>query len=124
MPTDEKTITQEVAPITAVVIGGTGDSPLPKDKALATTPHGQPNIIVQVVTPFMAILIRAVSMFCTTLLSIVTVAMPTGLIPASTFGELLWKSASFAVAATVLDLFRNVITLFGKLERDYPLLRV
>ena len=117
--------TQNTTPPVAISIIGTGDGgvhPTP-DKTIAVTPDHQPNLLVQVVTPIVAITVRAINLFLVAFSAALTVAGIGGdkILPvadmehAITLG--LWMGLSAAGVGTV----KNLITVFGRLEGKYPL---
>lgn len=125
----------QIAPVRALVIGnahvmGEPDEPAPPKVGLAIaqphtfeTPAGQPNIIIQVVTPLAALVVRVLVVFLQTLLGLLTAGMTTTIIPATDFRDLVVKCASLSIAAAGICLLQNLITLFSKLEQRFPLLR-
>ncbi len=122
MPDPEKVM--PIPPMMATVIGsGTGDggSPLP-DRTVLVTPDHQPNVIVRVVQPVVAIMIRAINTFLTTMVGVLTAEATTNVIPWSTFEDMVAKAALVALAPTALGLLKDCITVFGKLEQKYPLM--
>lgn len=123
MPDDPKmTTSRPVAPVIATVIG-TGDTSRLPSGTLAVTPDvHQPNVVVKVVQPIAAILIRFVNSFLTSLLGIVTGAMVSDVITASDFLHLVYKCAGLAVAGAGMGLLKDLITVFGKLEGKFPLI--
>lgn len=121
MPDEEKTQTIPIAPMTVTVISGTADgAPIPTGTVVPTPDH-QPNLIVQVVTPIAAILVRFVNSFLTALLGILMGAMTSDVIEAHDFVHLVYKCAGLAVAGAGVGLIKDLITVFGKLEGRYPL---
>jgi hypothetical protein len=119
------------APVTIAIVGtgaatGGGVAPTP-DGTTAQTPAGQPNLLVTVVSPLMAIAVRFGHVFLTTLLGLVGAAMTpmgdvltTG-IPAGDFTDVVWRCAGLALPAAGVGLIRDLITVFGRLEGRYPL---
>lgn len=122
MSDDSKmTVSRPVAPV-AVTMIGTGDSGhLPSGTVAFTTDPNQPNVIVKVVTPIAAVLIRFVNTFLTALLGILMGAMTSNVIQASDFLHLVYKCAGLAVAGAGVGLLKDLITVFGKLEGKFPL---
>ncbi len=121
MPDPEKTETTPIQPMTVTVISGTGDgAPIPSGTVMATPDH-QPNLIIQVVGPIAAILVRFINTFLTALLGILMGAMTSNVIQASDFIHLVYKCAGLAVAGAGVGLLKDLITVFGKLEGKYPL---
>ena len=120
--TTKVTLSRPVEPITVTMVG-TGDGRAMPSGVEATTPGAnQPNIVVNVVGPVMAISIRFVNTFLTSLLGILTGAMATDVIPASDFFELLWKCAGLSVAGAIVGLIKDCITIFSRLEQKNPLI--
>lgn len=120
--TDElepKLSTIEIQPVQAVIIG-TGDGTV---KQVIETPAGQPDLIVTYIGPVLAILVRFVNTFLTILVGLVSAGMTTNIIPAHDFVELVWKCAQLSVAGAGFGLLKDLVTVFGKLEQKFPLLR-
>lgn len=117
--TDEKR-TVEVLPPVPVTIVGTGDGLVPGTKA--TTPPDQPNIVVNVVQPVVALLIRALNVYAGSVAGLVTVGMTSTELPAADFTHLLLKCAGLAIAPTVVLMIKDVVTITAKLEQKFPLL--
>lgn len=110
-------------PVTVSIIGGTGDGTVMG--TVAVTPHDQPNLVLNVVSPLVALVVRFGNVFATTLLGLLTAAIsPAGakLLGAHDFGTLLFNCASLALAPACVDLLKNLVTIFGNLEHKYPLL--
>lgn len=117
MPIDDKVA--PVAPVTVTMIG-TGDGSIQKD-TIATTPGAQPNLIITVVGPFRAILIRFLNAYFTMLVGLVGAGLTTNVIPASDFWHLVLSCAQLSIAGAGLGALKDVVTVFGKLETKYPL---
>ncbi len=115
----------KIAPIPMMpvtVIGGTGDSGAPLTTGTtAQTPDHQPNLVIKVVSPVVAIVIRAINTFLTTLVGTITAEVTTNVIPWTTFEEMVTKAALVALAPTALGVLKDCITIFGKLEQKFPL---
>jgi hypothetical protein len=106
-----------------VAVVGVGDSSRLTSGAVAETKGlHEPNIVAQVIPPAMALAIRFVKTFLTTLVGLMAAGSSSGLIPAHDFWDLILKCASLSVGAAVADLLKNVVTVFGKLENKYPLI--
>ena len=101
--------------------GGGGGAPIPSG-TMATTPDHQPNIIVKVVTPLAAIVIRFSNAYLTALVGLVTVGLTSDAIPAADFAHLVVKCAGLSLAGPGVALLKDVITILGNLEKKYPLL--
>lgn len=121
---DDKTTTTTIEPIKVAMIEGTGNgSPIPSGSVIATPDH-QPNIIVQVVTPIMAITVRFGNAFFVSMVGLLTAAMtPAGghLLYTSDFMHLMETCASLSLPIAGLGLVKDLVTVFGKLEGRYPL---
>ncbi len=124
-PEPEKTVVAPVKPLEVTMIGtGDGGVPIPSG-TIATTPDHQPNLIVNVVGPLAAILVRFVNLYLTTLVGLVAAGMtPAGssLLKTGDFYHLVLTCASLALPGAALGLIKDVVTVFGRLEQKYPLL--
>lgn len=120
--TDEQMKVAPIAPVTVTLIGsGTGDgSPIPNNSMLRTPDH-QPNIIVKVVTPLAAVLIRFVNAYATVWVGLVTVGLTTDELPAADFAHLAWKCAGLSLAGPIVSAVKDCITILGNLEKKYPI---
>jgi len=112
-------------PTVSVTLVGTGQSanPIPKGTE-AVTPNHFPNVVVNVIGPFVAISVRFANLFLTTLLGLVAAAMtPAGgkLLYGSDFVHTVLVCASLALPGAGIGLLKDLITIFGRLERAYPL---
>lgn len=103
-------------PITVNVIG----NELPQHTE-ALTPDHKPNLIVNMVSPALAITIRFVNAYVTTLLGLVTVGVTTDAFPAPDFLHLVIKCLGLSLAGPAVALLKDVVTILGRLERKYPL---
>lgn len=108
----------KLAPVQPEVVTVIGNQP---SGTVIVTPDHQPNIVVNVVTPIIAIASRFITSFLTALLGILTGAMATQVITATDFLHLVYKCAGLALAGAVIGLIKDLITVFGKLEGKYPL---
>lgn len=117
----QKTAPMPLEPVQALVIGSTGDGGTVQKTI--QTPDGQPNIIIQVVSPMLAILVRFVNSFLVMLVSLVSAGMTTNIIPAKDFWDLVVKCATLSVAGAGLGFLKDLVTVFGNLEKKFPLLR-
>lgn len=124
MEDETKVVPQAIAPVVVTMVGtGTGDggAPIPSG-TVAKTPDHQPNLVVQVVTPLAAVLIRFANSYLTTLTGLVTVGLTTDVLPAVDFAHLVVRCAGLSLAGPVVGLIKDVITLLSNLEKKYPLL--
>ena len=120
--TDKKAEATTLEPVTVTVIGTKADD-IPTSGTVAVTPKAsQPNLIVNAVTPLVAIAIRCINVYVGTLLGILSGAMTTDVIPSADFAELFVKCAGLAVAGTVVLTLKDVGTVLSGLEKKYPLL--
>jgi hypothetical protein len=122
---DQKTEPLEPVAVTVVDTGHAPDVTL-KTGTVAATPGTQtPNLIVTVVGPARAILVRFVNQFLTTLVGLVGAAMtPAGaaVLPATDFYHLVLNCAALSVAGAGFGALKDLVTIFGRLESKYPLL--
>ncbi len=116
---------EPIAPVSVTIVG-TGDGSIPIEKGLvAVTPDHQPNLVVNVVSPLVALAVRFGNVYGTVLLGLLGAAVtPSGahILGAGDFGHLLENCASLSLAPAVIDLIKNLVTIFGRLESKYPLL--
>jgi hypothetical protein len=92
---------------------------------IAITPPGIPNLIITVISPVIALLVRFAFTFGTQFVGLLTAAMtPDGgrLLNTGDFLHLLVTCASLSLPGAILDLAKNAVTLTKKLEGKYPLL--
>lgn len=130
----EKSSTEPIANLTVPIIGvrteGTG-TPL-VDGQVIVTPDHQPNLVMQIVGPVTALLVRNVYLYLKSLLGTLTTTMGTAVIPtggnpvleamhALTFVQLLVTAAGLAVAPTAIGILGDLITIFSGLEKKFPL---
>lgn len=123
-----KIATEVIPPIPVSIIAThneeTPGAPL-KQGVTATTPDHQPNLVVNIVTPLMAVLVRFVNQFLTTLVGLVGAGMtPAGgkLLQATDFYHLVLTCAGLSIAGAGFGLIKDLVTVFGRLENKYPLL--
>jgi hypothetical protein len=117
--------TTEPRPVEPVKIAmvGTGDgSRLPTGTIATTEGEHEPNLIVKVVTPALAIAVRALNTFFTVMSGAVSGIGVTNVIPFSDFTDLLRKAAVVAVFAVLIGVIKDCATIFGRLEGKFPLL--
>ena len=122
MTDDVKTVTEIMPPVSVTVVG-TGDGLV--QGAKATTPHDQPNIVVNVVQPIVAIAVRFAYLFGTTLVGLLVAGMtPAGgkLLYTGDFVQLLVTCANLSLPVAGLGFCKDLVTVLGKLEGKYPLL--
>jgi hypothetical protein len=108
-------------PVTISIVGtGTGDgggvAPTPNGTT-ATTPGGQPNLLVNVVPPVIAIAVRFVNQWLIAFGGFIGADV----IAPTLFALDLRQMAVAALATAFVGLIKNLITVFGRLEGKYPL---
>lgn len=86
-----------------------------------TTPDHQPNIVVQVVTPVLAVLIRFANAYLTAIVGLLVGGPATGLITAGDLWHLLLKCASLALFGPVVAALKDIVTILTGLERKFPI---
>jgi len=114
-------------PVTISLVGtgtteGGGVAPTPSG-TIATTPGTQPNLIINVITPVVAILVRAINLFLVTFSGVITLAGVGGdkVLPVQDVQSALAVAAWAGVSAAGVGTVKNLITVFGRLEGKYPL---
>ena len=105
------------APPASAFISGTGDGTdgIIK-KQVVETPAGQPNQVTAYIPTFVALLVRAGSIFTTTLLGQLA-AGSVGVIPVQTWRE----AALIAGSATAVGMVTSIAALLSSLEKKYPI---
>lgn len=119
-PPASKITTEHLAPITVAMIG-TGDGRTPYG-VIETPGEHKPNLLIMVVSPLAAILIRFANSYVTALLGLVTVGLTTDAIPAADFYSLVVRCAGLSLAGPCVALGKDLVTILGNLEKKYPLL--
>lgn len=127
--TDEQK--EQVEPIKIAVIAGGPTGPgttMPSTGTVLPTPGAQqPNVVVQVVMPLVAILVRFLSAYLTALVGLVGAGMtPLGgkLLYTTDFYHMVLTCASLAVAGPAFGVLKDFVTIFSGLEKKFPLLGV
>lgn len=123
--TDEKmTPATPIESVKVVMISGTGTgdggAPIPSGQ-MAVTPDHQPNLVVQVVTPIVAIAIRFANAYLTALVGLVLAGMTTDALGTQDFSHLVVKCTSLSLAGPAVALAKDLITILSGLERKFPL---
>jgi hypothetical protein len=107
------------------IIGGTGEGGAPLTTGtVGQTPDHQPNIVVKVVQPIIAILVRFGHTFLLTFSGSIGLSLtPVGgqLMPASDLEQRLTHAALIGLSAAAAGLLKDLITIFGRLENKYPI---
>lgn len=107
---------------TAVVVSG---SAYPRGQSLQTPP-GQPDIVVTVITPLVAILVRAAKAYLQTLTGLLSASafgMASTVLPAGDFMHTLKVCAGLSVASGVMSLLTNISVLLTALGDRFPILK-
>lgn len=119
--TDMKT---EPIPSVSVAIIGTGDGGAPLTSgATAVTPGHQPNLVITIVKPVVAIVVRFINQFLTTLVGLVGAGMtPAGgrILHAEDFVHLVLTCASLSIAGAGMGAIKDCLTIFTDLEKKFP----
>ncbi len=110
-----------IQPIAVTVIGTGDGSTEPIAGAIGVTPGTQPNLVVTIVTPLAAILIRFANNYLTMLVGLVAAGMTSNIIPATDFLHLVYECAKLAIAGAGLGLLKDIVTVVSGLERTHPL---
>lgn len=117
--------------VTVSVVGTTGSVATPTAAAVegvitgtvAKTPTGQPNLLVNVVPPAIAIAVRFVNAVLTTFLGLITAAgigVSTNAVSAD-LSTVVKASIISALVVGGVEVVKSLVTIFGKLENKYPL---
>lgn len=131
MPDEKQGIPQPIANLPVNIIGvrteGTG-API-VDGQVIVTPDHQPNLVVRVITPIVAIAIRAANLFLASVIGFLSATMiPAGDNPvlkalhAMEFYQLVMTAAGLAIAPTVFGALKDLATIGLRLEKKFPLL--
>lgn len=117
------TESRPVPPVVATVIGTGDGSRLPSGTVAETPGSAQPNVVVKVIPPLLALFIRFANAYLTTLVGLITAGLVgKDVIQAQDFWHLLIVCAKLSLAGPCVDAFKNIITMLGRLEGKYPLL--
>ncbi len=112
-------------PVSIAIIGtestsGGGVAPIPSG-TVAQTPDHQPNLLVQVVPPVIAVIVRAVSLFLTTFVGLLTAA-GVGIDGFSgDFHQVVGKCVTASLVVAGMGTLKNLVTIFGRLEGKWPI---
>lgn len=125
---DEKmTASAPVQPIQTTVVGVGPASPqfLPSGTVAETPGVNQPDVVVNVVRPIIAIASRFGNLFGVTFIGLLTAAMtPSGgkLLFTGDWAHMLLTCANLSLPVAGLGFFKDLLTIFARLENKYPLL--
>lgn len=114
-----------IAPVTVAIIGTPPPAGAPLETGtVATTPDHHPDVVMRVITPLVAIVVRFANLYLTTLVGLLVAAMtPIGgkLLYSKDFWHMVLLCSSLAFPGAFLGLLKDLITVFGRLEGKYPL---
>lgn len=119
MAGEKKTVTEAVPPVVVTVVDA-GEGLVAGAKA--QTPPDQPNIVLNVVQPIVALAVRFVHVYLGNLVGLLAAGMTSDIIPAKDFSHLVLECAGLAVAGAVVLLLKDIVTLTARLEQRFPLL--
>lgn len=111
----------DVSPVQVAVIGGTGDGGMPLAGGLAKTIGDQPNLVVTIISPMVAILVRFVNLYLVTLSGLLT-AGGFGLLPLGDFVHAMHTASLASLVPASIGFIKDLVTVFGRLENKFPLL--
>lgn len=122
MPDDKTTASRPIDTVPVAIIGTADASKIPPGIEAVTEGAHNPNLtIVAVIPPLVAVGVRFVNTYLTTLVGLITAAATTNIIPAHDFYHLVLKCAGLSVASAGIGLMKDLVTVFGRLEGKYPL---
>jgi hypothetical protein len=114
-----KLATTAIPPVAVTIIGG---DPATTTGTIATTAgQTQPNLVITVVTPVVALAVRFLNVYLGMVVGLLGTAMTSSAITAPDFGHLILKCAGLAIGGAVVLSLKDLVTIFGKLEQKYPL---
>lgn len=129
MPDPEKLAApQAIAPVTVTMIAGpgtgTGDGGVPMTSGtVGHTSGDQPNVVVQVVTPLMAIGVRFINLFLTTFVGLLTAAgIGVGTTEVHVGFQIIFQTSAWtALVVAGMGSLKDLVTIFSGLEKKFPL---
>lgn len=107
---------------TALVVSNSGTG----DGQVIQTPFGHPDILVKVITPLAAILIRAAKAYLQTLVGLLgagALGMASNTLPPGDFFHTLKICAGLSVAAGVMSILTNLLLFLTNLGDSFPTLK-
>lgn len=120
-------MTENAAMSTSVVISN--EKPIEQSSAgtlVVATPQGRPDMLVTVVTPLVAILVRAAKAYLQTLVGLLGAAgfgMASNALPPGDFRHTFIVCAGLSVASGVMSLLTNTLLLLTALGDKFPTLK-
>lgn len=109
------------SPVPITVIGGTSTGHQ-LTSGVVKTEGLQPNLLVNVVNPLVAILVRFGHTLGTLMVGIITAGMVSDVLPVEEFTDLFWVALKLSFSGAAVGAIKDVITILGKLEGKFPLL--
>lgn len=97
----------------------------PPAQYLVTAP-GVPNVAITIVTPIVAIIVRAAKAYLQTLTGLLAaggLGMAPSVLPAGDFMNLFWKCAALSVASGIMSILTNMTLLMTTLSDKFPTLK-
>lgn len=127
MAEEKTTESGPVEPIhtTVVGVGTAAQQYLPSGTVAQTPGPHQPDLVLNVVNPLIAILSRFANLFLVTFIGLLTAAMtPAGgkLLYTSDFYHMALTCANLSLPVSFLGFAKDLLTIFARLETKYPLL--
>lgn len=121
MADETKTVTEPVQPVAVTIIGTSDNAPSMAGVTAVTPGQQTPNVLINIVNPIVAIVVRFVNVYIGMVVGLLGTAMTSNAISAPDFGHLLLKCAGLAIGGAVVLSLKDVVTVFGRLEQKYPL---
>ncbi len=125
MTTPAKSETTTIPAVQVAIVGDGEKAGAPiTTGTVAATPDHQPNIVLTVIPPLVAISVRFANVFFTTLVGLIVAGMtPAGgkLLYTSDFVHLVVLCANLALPGAGVGLLKDIVTIFGRLEAAHPL---
>jgi hypothetical protein len=122
MPDPIKVDTAPIPPVEVTVIGNpSSGAPIPSGSVIPTPDH-QPNIVYNVVTPIVAIVVRFLNTFCISLAGLLGGGgLTQKLLPHADITSLVWSSVTLSACIAGVGLLKDCGTVFSGLEKKFPL---
>lgn len=115
-------IPDDPKPPTAVAVSGSAFTM----GQILKTPRGQPDVVVTVIGPVVAIIVRALKAYLQTLTGLLSASafgMASTVLPAGDFIHTLKVCAGLSVASGVMSLLTNISVLLTALGDRFPILK-
>ena len=117
----KKVVVDAIPPVPVTVIG-TGDGGALASGTVAHTPPNQPNIIVKVIDPVVALVVRFAHVLVNTFVTSISAGLTSDLLPVSNPTELFYFSVKLSLLAAAIALGKDVVVVLAQLTKKYPLL--